>query len=221
MPPRTSLSHCLSLLSEVIPPDLATLSQDLPAELIEQALASTATAAVRLRRLPAQQVVWLVLGLALFRHLNIVQVVDQLGLAVQKGNKPVVPSAIHKARNRLGPLPLAWLFHATAQAWAHHSAAQQPFKGLSVYGADGTTLRVPDSPDNREHFGGTHTHRGPSGYPLCRLVALMALRSHLIAAAEFGPYTTGEHGYAQSLWDQVPDHSLVVLERGFLAAVVL
>lgn len=221
MPPRTSLSHCLSLLSQVIAPDLATLTQDLPVQLIEQALAATGTSSVRHRRMPAQQVVWLVLGLALFRHLNIVQVVDQLGLAVQKGRRPVVPSAIHKARSRLGPLPIAWLFDATAQAWAHQSAAEHKFHGLSVYGVDGTTLRVPDSPDNRAHFGGTNTHRGPSGYPLCRLVTLMALRSHLIAAAAFGPYATGEHGYAQSLWEQVPEHSLVILDRGFLAAGIL
>lgn len=221
MPPRTSLSHCLAMLSEVVPPELATLSQDLPAELIEQALASTGTATVRLRRLPADQVVWLVLGLALFRHLNIVQVVDQLNLARPGSGKPVVPSAIHKARARLGPLPLAWLFQATAQAWAHRSAREHRFHGLALYGVDGTTLRVPDSPENRAHFGGTKTHRGPSGYPLCRLVALMALRSHLVAAAAFGPYATGEHGYAQTLWAQVPDHSLVVLDRGFLAAVIL
>lgn len=221
MPPRTSLSHCLALLSEVIPPDLATLSQDLPVELIEQALAATGTATVRQRRMPAQQVVWLVLGLAMFRHLNIVQVVDQLGLAVPKGKSPVVPSAIHKARSRLGPLPIAWLFNATAQAWAHQSAAEHKFHGLSVYGVDGTTLRVPDSRENRAHFGGPHTHRGASGYPLCRLATLMALRSHLVAAAVFGPYATGEHGYAQALWEQVPDNSLVALDRGFLAAVVL
>jgi hypothetical protein len=49
-------------------------------------------------------------------------------------------------------------------------------------------------------------------------VALMGLRSHLVAAAAFEPYATGEHGSAQTLWEQVPDHSLVVLDRGFLAA---
>lgn len=103
MPPRTSLSHCLSLLNQVVPQDLPTLTQELPGELIEQALAATGTATVRRRRLPAEQIVWLVLGMVLFRHLNIVQVVDQLGLAVQKPNsrRPVVPSAIHKARERL------------------------------------------------------------------------------------------------------------------------
>jgi hypothetical protein len=197
------------------------MSQDLPVELIEQALAGTGTATVRQRRLPAQQVVWLVLGLAMFRHLNIVQVVDQLGLALPKGKGAVVASAIHKARKRLGPMPLQWLFQATAEAWAHKSAAAHKFHGLSVYGVDGTTLRVPDSPENREHFGGTKTQRGKSGYPLCRMAALMALRSHLVAAAAFGPYAVGEHSYAQALWDQLPDNSVVALDRGFLAAVVL
>lgn len=223
MPLRTSLSHCLQLVSQVIPTQLPTLTQDLPGELIQQALAATGTATVRRRRLPAEQIVWLVLGMVMFRHLNIVQVVDQLGLALAKPNsrQPVVPSAIHKARERLGPGPLAWLIGATARSWAHKSAAEHKFRGLSVYGMDGTTMRVPDSPENREHFGGTKTSRGKSGYPLCRLAVLMALRSHLIAAAAFGPYATGEHSYAQALWDQVPDGSVVCLDRGFLAAVVL
>jgi hypothetical protein len=53
MPPRTSLSHCLSLLTQVVPEDLPTLTQDLPGELIQQALAATGTATVRRRRLVA------------------------------------------------------------------------------------------------------------------------------------------------------------------------
>lgn len=223
MTPRTSLNQCLSLVSQVVPEQLPTLTQELPTELIQQALAGTGASTVRRRRLPAEQIVWLVLGMVMFRRLNIVQVVDQLGLALPqpKSGAAVVPSAIHKARDRLGPLPLAWLFEATAQSWAHQSAAEHRFRGLAVYGVDGTTLRVPDSLENRGHFGGTHTSRGASGYPLCRLVALMALRSHLLAASAFGPFTTGEHGYAEALWDQVPNDSLVCLDRGFLAAVVL
>jgi hypothetical protein len=54
-----------------------------------------------------------------------------------------------------------------------------------------------------------------------RLVALMALRSHLIAAATFGAYGNGEHTYAEDLWDRLPDNSLSILDKGFLAANVL
>ena len=80
---RSSLSHHLSLLSEVLPDDLPALTADLPKQVILQALSATGTATIRRRRLPAEQVVWLVLGMALFRHLNIVQVLDQLDLGVR------------------------------------------------------------------------------------------------------------------------------------------
>lgn len=217
MPPATSLSHCLSLLSQVVPEDAATLVKDLPQEQLLQALYATGTATIRHRKLPAEQMIWLVIGMSLFRHVPIVQIVDQLGLAVPKG-PPVVPSAIHQARARLGPLPLLWLFEATAHKWAHPSAREHAWHGLGVYGMDGTTLRVPDSDHNRQQFGGTQTSRGKSGYPLVRLVALMALRSHLVAAAAMGPYETGELGYAQGLIDQLPEDSLLLGDRGFVSA---
>ncbi len=220
MPPRTSLSYCLSVLSDFLPEDLPSLTADLPTELILQALWATGSASIRRRRLPAEQVVWLVLGMALFRHLSIVQIVDQLGLALPKGRSAIVPAAIHQARARLGALPMRWLFAATAQRWAQDSARDNDFCGLALYGLDGTTLRVPDSDENRAHFGGTDTHRGPSGYPLLRVVTLMAVRSHLLAAAALGPYAAHELTYAESLWEQVPERSLVVLDRGFFSAWV-
>lgn len=49
---------------------------------------------------------------------------------------------------------------------------------------------------------------------------MMALRSQLLAAAAFGPYETGELGYAQPLWDQLPDFSPLIGERGFVSALL-
>lgn len=46
----------------------------------------------------------------------------------------------------------------------------------------------------------------------------MALRSHLLAAAGFGPYEMGELGYAEGLIDQVPEHSLLIGDRAFVSA---
>jgi hypothetical protein len=87
---------------------------------------------------------------------------------------------------------------------------------------DGTTLRVPDSVENRETFGGqsgrAETH---SGYPLVRMVTLMALRTHLLAAARFGPYATPELTLAEDVWAEVPDDSLCIVDRGFFTASIL
>lgn len=166
MPPATTLSHCLSILSHVGPEDAATLVKDVPQQQILQALYATGTATIRHRKLPAEQMIWLVIGLSLFRQLPIVQIVDQLGLAEPKG-PPVVPSAIHQGRAKLGPLPLLWLFEATAQKWAHQSAKEHTWRGLGVYGMDGTTMRVPDSPQNREYFGERRPTDGRVGIRWC------------------------------------------------------
>jgi hypothetical protein len=125
------------------------------------------------------------------------------------------------ARARLGKAPLEWLFVTTADTWAHASAREHRWRGLAIYGVDGTSLRVADSDENRAYFGGTEGHRGPSGYPLVRVVALMALRSHLLAAVQFGPYTTHENHYADKLWSSVPPESLVIVDKGFFGANIL
>ena len=186
---------------------------------VQQALAVTGTATLRRRRFPAEQVVWLVLGMALFRDLSIVEVVKHLVLVLPgSGVRAVADSAVAQARARLGPSPLRWLFEKCAEAWARASADRLRWRGLSVYGVDGTTMRVPDSPENRAKFGGPSGKRGMSGYPIVRAVTLMALRSHLLLAVRFGPYKSSERKYARELWPSVPNHSLVVVDRGFMYA---
>jgi len=192
---------------------------------IEQALAiKEGVATMRRRRLPAVQVIWLVLAMALFRNRPIFEVVDKLNLALPDPRRPsVAPSAIVQARARLGDEPMKWLFERSAEEWAHESADKRRWRGLALYGVDGTSLRVPDSEENRLHFGGHSggAKRGDSGYPLVRVVGLMALRSHVLAAVCFGPYATGEVTYAKELWAEVPDNSLVIEDRGFLNAGAL
>lgn len=190
---------------------------------IEDALIGTGKASLRRRRLPAEQVIWLVLGMALFRDRCIVEVAESLNIALPgRSGSTVSGSAVAKARTRLGAEPMEWLFEAGAVHWAHKSADCHRWKGLALYGVDGTTLRIPDSPENRAHFGAPGDGpRGQAAYPQVRLVALMALRSHLIAATSFGAYTSGEHTYARALWSQLPDQSLCILDRGFFGADVL
>jgi hypothetical protein len=197
---------------------------------VDEALVATGTATIRRRRVPAEQTVWLVLGMAVMRDLPITAVARQLDIALPAadGSRTVASSALSQARTRLGPDPMEWLYLRTAEEWAHRSAGTDRWRGLALYGVDGTTLRVADSVENRDHFGGHNSgrHEGgreerQSGYPLMRLVVLMALRSHLLAAAAFGPYAVDERAYAASLWDTVPDHSLVLVDRHYLQANVL
>ncbi len=87
---------------------------------------------------------------------------------------------------------------------------------------DGSTVRIPDSPENRAHFGGqSGRNKSESGYPMLRIVVLMVLRSHLLAAANFGAYGSAEIQYARPLTASIPKRSLTILDRGFFGARLL
>jgi hypothetical protein len=158
---NTVLEEELILAGDLVPEQFNQFQHDLPAEWIEEALYATGTATVRRRRLPAEQVVWLVIGMAMMRDRPIVDVVDKLDLALPKNGKrgPVARSAVTQARAKLGDEPLEWLSLRSAGTWAHQSADRHRWRSLALYGVDGTTLRIPDSDENRAHFGRCSTVR--------------------------------------------------------------
>ena len=207
------------------PLSLEALGSNIDPQWIEEALAATGTATVRRRRLPAEQVIWLVIGMAMRRDRPIHDVASKLDLILPdaRGCSPSMSSgAVAQARRRVGEEPVKWLFERTARAWAHDRACKDEWRGLSLYAVDGTTMHVPDSDENRAYFGsGKLGTRGESGYPSVRLTSLMAVRSHLLAAAHLSPFDESELAGAKQLWDSVPDNSLVIVDKLYHTAQVV
>jgi hypothetical protein len=199
------------------------LGQHLPYDWIECAVQASGSASVRRRRLPAQQVVWLVIALALYRHQSISEVVDELDLALPTLHASFVSkSAITQARQRTGAAPLAWLFHESARNWVAQDQAKYLFKGFALFAMDGTTLQTADSVANRKHFGASAaTHDRVGSYPQLRAVTLTALATRLVRDASFGPYDTSEMIRARELIQRVPNSSITVFDKGFLSAQLL
>lgn len=217
------LAEDLAAVAEAVEQDgIASLLNQVDQGWFEAALAATGKASLRKRRLPAIQVIWLVLAMGLFRKRSIADVAAKLDIALEGVRPCVATSALSKARERLGPAPMEWLFEKTSQEWSSRDSSNQ-WKGLGVYAIDGTTMSVPDTEQNAKHFG---RHRSgkratESGYPSLRMVWLMCSRSRLVAAARFGPSTTGEITYAKELIDAIPTNSLVILDRLYYAAAML
>jgi hypothetical protein len=215
------VQEAFAQLAEVVPDQLDKFRQHIRPEWIEEALFATGTASVRRRRLPADQVLWLVIGMALMRNESMERIVEWLNLTLpSKNDVPVAKSAITQARQRLGEDPVAYLFMVTAASWAVESAEHHRWRGLSLFGADGSTQRVPDSPENWKAFGGQQGNglRDGSAYPMVRVLVLMALRSHLLLAIRFAEYAVGEGTLAVGLWNELPDDSLTLVDRNFVAA---
>lgn len=185
---------------------------------ITAALEATGTATIRRRKLPAEYVIWLVIGMGLLHDRAITEVVRHLDLVLptpEGGRGTVSGAAVAQARTRLGPEPLAALFRQTASTWATHAADNDRWHGLAVYGVDGTTVRVADTAENATAFGRPGSRHGDGGgYPQLRLVALMVPRAHLLAGLAMGSYRTSELTLAAELWPLVPPDSITLVDRG-------
>jgi hypothetical protein len=135
-------------------PDFSALSRSIDPDWISRALASTGKASIRKRKLPAEQVVWLVIALALYRHQSIPEVVAHLDLTLpDEVNPEIAKSALTQARQRLGSDPLAHLFAMSAACWDERHQPGRGWRGLARYAVDGSTLRTSDTAQNRAHFG--------------------------------------------------------------------
>jgi Transposase DDE domain/Insertion element 4 transposase N-terminal len=177
---------------------------------------------VRRRKLPAEYVAWIVTGMGLLRDRSIQEVVHHLALVVPGLNPPharqtVTGGAVVQACDRLGDQALQTLFTLSADHWASASAQKHRWRGLRVFGADGSRLRIPNTTENDSAFGRAKSGRGWTGYPQLRMVALMVLRSHLLAGLTLGGCHDSELTLAASLWPKLPDSSLTILDRGFIS----
>ena len=211
------------------PGHLGELTQIVPFEMVDQALAADqARPRRRIRVLPSRVVVYLLLAGCLFAGAGLPgQVWHKLTAGL--GGLPVASPGDERVVRR--PAPGGRRAAAVAVRPAarpghgdHRAGAVRWWRGLLVCAIDGTTLTVPDSPANLDPLHGKQAgNHGGIGYPQLRLVALVACGTRTLIDAVFGPASCGEtgptpaglrrslHGPACSCW----------LDRNFDAAALL
>ncbi|WP_220718074.1 IS4 family transposase [Agarivorans litoreus] len=191
-------------------------SKHIPMEWVEEAVQQTGRASLRKRRFPAEQAVWLVLGIGLQRNRSIQNVCDKLELAFPDAAgelSPMATSSIIKAKERLGSAPLRYLFKTTAEQWEKQSEFDEAC-GLKLLSVDGTYFKTHNTEEN-QHFGFAQK---TASFPSVLAVTLMSTRSHILSDAAFGPVSHSEIFYAQQLVGSAPDNSLTLFDRGFTSA---
>ncbi|MFP3458760.1 transposase domain-containing protein, partial [Psychrobacter sp. SIMBA_152] len=77
----------MDAITRVSPEHFSSLADVLSPELIDECLEHAGVATLRKRRLPLEMVVWSIVGMALFRHIPMGQVVNQLDI-VLPGQRP-------------------------------------------------------------------------------------------------------------------------------------
>lgn len=180
--------------------------------MVDDVLTATGAVQARIRDLPSRVVVYLLLAAGLFAECGYRQVWARL-ISSLDGLDPAVPtsSALAQARRRVGVKPLAALFALLCGP----PAAAQRWRGLLLVAIDGTTMSVPDSPANLATYGRQTGSHGGSGYPLLRLVAIVACGSRTVIDAVFGSIAIGEIRYAPTLFRCLKPGMLLLADRNF------
>lgn len=214
------LSTALSLVNSNNVTEFQNLAEILSPEIISAGLKENGIATIRKRKLPMENMVWAIIGMALFRKFPMRQLLNQLDIILPNGMPYVASSAVTQARKKLGSKVIESVFQQTQQQW-NHDANHGQWCGLNLLGVDGVVWRTPDTDENSKVFARTSSQHGKASYPQVRMVCQMELTSHLLTNSVFDSVDVNEMNLALGLIDNTPDNSLTLFDRGFYSLGLL
>src|SRR5262249_53600309 len=103
-------------------------------------------------------------------------------------------SAYCKARAKLPESFLHRLAVDVGQQVERAAPAAWGWKGRHVFRADGSTLTMPDTPANQQAYPQPRTQKPGLGFPILRVVVLLALATAVLTGAALGPYLGKQQG---------------------------
>ncbi|WP_181015342.1 transposase, partial [Alkalispirochaeta sphaeroplastigenens] len=92
------------------------------------------------------------------------------------------------------------------------------WQGRPIKLIDGTTVSMPDTPENQQQFPQQTSQTPGLGFPVARLVAIMDLSSGAVLNAAMGPVKgkgTGEHALLRGMLDTFEPGDIVIADRYF------
>lgn len=197
------------------PAHLGELTAIVPPEMVDAALEAGHGLQHRCRRLPSRVIVYLLLAGVLFAEQGWLQVWSRLTSALTSGVSDPSRSSISQAMRRVGVAPLRELFTLLAGPGPTHTIR---FAGRLVVAIDGTQIAVADTDANRacypKHSSGPN---GGAGYPMIRLIAIIATGTRTVVDAVFGSDRVSELRYADVLASRLHRGMLVLGDRNFSA----
>ncbi|WP_433621300.1 IS4 family transposase [Nocardia sp. CA-120079] len=200
------------------PGHLGELTRIVSFDLVDAALEASGAVQSRVRLLPSRVVVYLLLAGALFTGIGYRQVWARL-CAGLPGSPRGCPgsSALSQALRRVGPKPLKALFDLVRGP----AVGAVRWRGLLVCAIDGTSVFVPDSPDNVAAFGRHGGGHAQAGYPMLRLLAVVACGTRTVVDVVFGPLRVAETAYAPRLFGCLRPGMLLLADRNFAVTALI
>lgn len=140
-----------------------------------------------------------------------------------------VANSIHtgaycKARDRLPLVPLQQAVEASGTALHHQADPSWLFKGHNLMVTDGSTLIMPDTPENQAVFPQQANQKPGLGFPILRIVVLISLSVGAVVAYATGPYQgkgTGETALFSQLLSHIANSTLLLADRYYCTWAII
>ena len=201
---------------------VGVLARSYPREEILEILRDLGLESRRVRGLPNEALVHYIIALGLFMAVSTDEVLRCLveGLRWIDGSaspvKPVGKVAISQARSRLGAEPLKRLWHQTARVYGLPEASSGFYREWRLVAIDGSTLDVPDTRANLEHFGKQDSSRGEAAFPQMRFVGVCECATRSLFAVSCGPYRMSESELAEEALGSLEPGMLCLADRLYM-----
>ncbi|MDR1111407.1 MAG: IS4 family transposase [Deltaproteobacteria bacterium] len=194
-----------------------------PITLIDEVLEKFDKASKRVRLLPANLAVYLIITMSLWRESSTDEIIKILCENINALNSDQklfnCPGkvAISQARTKLGPNVLREIAGRIITPIAPSSLKEAWFRGKRLMALDGTTFDLPDEAENVKHFGYPSSSRGETAFPQARVLSLVETGTHVVTAADIGPYKRSEQEMAKTIFQagKLKSNMLLLADRNF------
>lgn len=143
-----------------------------------------------------------------------------IAFLVSQGERPCSPdtSSYCKARARLPVSFLVRLVRWIGDALEKKAPSEWFWKGRTVHLVDGSTVSMPDTPENQAVYPQSQSQKPGLGFPLARIVAIISLATGAVRDLAMGPYKgkeTGETSLFRTVLDRLKQGDIVLGDRSF------
>jgi putative transposase len=137
-------------------------------------------------------------------------------IALERGPCSGNTGAYCRARAKLSEAAIHRLTTDVASGCEKQVKAEWLWHGRHVHLVDGTTVSMPDTPENQEAYPQPPSQQEGLGFPIARLVVLLSLATGMLEDMAMGPYTgkeTGETALLRQLVDRFAPGDILLADR--------
>lgn len=200
--------------------NLGAVMQFFPLGEIQRILVATGRQSQRVRKLPAELMVYWTVACGLFVSAGGREVLRRVLKRRSAGwvdelEDLASESALSQARTRLGSAAVRQIYETIVRPLATRATIGAWFRRWRIVTIDATILDVADTPANARVFRRPGVSFGNAAYPQVRLVSLLENGTHILFGAKIASCRTHEAKLARQVIEHLPKDALCLADRAF------